>query len=165
MGLTVAILGDASCVARNGHVTSSGADHDQRFLVETLDHLMHDLKVARACPDKDIRAELREFCRQLFVDQDQEREKMAAWLREWYQKAPREDPWTVWLEAQDGELFERQFLKTVLKGHRDVAKRAAECTKSAKHTELAQFCQEVAAHRTQEARQMETWNCEWFGEC
>lgn len=161
----IAILVLSGCAARGGHVKPPQIGYDQKFLTETLDHLMHDLKIARACPGKNIRSELQVFCKELFEDQSREHEQMSTWLRQWYKKAPPDDPWTPWLETQDGEVFERQFLKDVLKGHRDVANKATECSTRAEHVELARFCQEVAAHREQEAQKMERWSCEWFRDC
>jgi uncharacterized protein (DUF305 family) len=123
------------------------------------------MKIARACAGKHIRQELSTFCKDLLQHQTRQHEQMSRWLQDWYQRKPPSDPFPLWIESQNGEVFERYFLKGVLEGHRDVAKRAADCTKHARHPELAEFCKEVSEHRTQEARTMEQWNCQWFKEC
>ncbi len=126
---------------------------------------MHDLKIAKACPGKNIRPELLRFCSALETDQTREHDQMTKMLSSWYGATPHRDPYSLWIEAQDGELFERYFLKGMLRDHRELADKAGECATRAEHPELAQLCKEVALHREEEARQMDKWNCDWFRQC
>jgi len=164
MWVIVLALSMSGCAARSTHQTG-GRDFDHRLLRAMLDHLMHDIKIARACPGKNIRPELKSFCTDLLADQSQESERLAGWLKQWYADEVREDPYSLWIESQDGAVFEKHFIKGVLDGHREVAERGKECVERAKRPELREFCIELQSHRTEEARKLEAWNCQWFAEC
>lgn len=153
------------CATRRNSAQARSDDFDRKFLVATVDHLNNDLRITRGCPRKNIRAELRQYCNEIAKDQKHEQQQMITWLQEWYQKTPSLDTYTLWLESQDGQTFERYFLKGMLEGHRETAEKAATCTQRAKHAELAELCKEITAHRTQEANRLERWNCEWYGVC
>ena len=161
--LLLFVLG--GCATRTPRAPEHTDEHDRRFLNDALQHLDGDLRIARTCEGKQIRTELATFCAELYDDQLWEYAHMADWLDEWYQEDPPSDNLPLWLRTQDGEAFERYFLKGVLEGHRELAKEAATCTRAAKHGELAEFCREIVRHRTAEASKMEKWNCEWFKQC
>lgn len=156
----------AGCASKGpAHTDPTRGDYDFRFLSEATDHLMHDLKIAENCKAKKIRPELKEFCTRLYADQSREQEQMVAMLKNWYRKGHHGDRYPLWIETQDGEVFEKFFLEGVLKGHENIAKSATECVKQAKHPELATLCREIAKHRAEEAKIMKAWNCEWFKRC
>lgn len=154
-----------ACAARTPRAPEHTDEYDNRFLNDALQHLDGNLRIARTCEGKQIRAELANFCADLYDDQLWEYAVMSDWLDEWYQEDPPSDPLPLWLKTQDGETFERYFLKGILEGHRELAKEAARCARAAKHGELANFCGEIVRHRTAEATKMEKWNCEWFKQC
>lgn len=142
--------------------TPATNDYDRGFLMEAYDHLMHDVRVAKACGGKSVKPELLQFCDRMRLDQKKEQEQVAEWLKTWYSDEPHPDQMPLWLENQNGDVFAQYFLKGMLEGHRELAKRAQDCSKNAKHPELAAFCQEIALHRTEEANTLERWNCQWF---
>ena len=153
------------CAAKSPRAPERTDEYDNRFLNDALQHLDGDLRIAQTCEGKQIRPALANFCAVLYDDQLWEYARMADWLSEWYQEDPPSDTLPLWLKSQDGETFERYFLKGVLEGHRELAEKAEKCTRSAKHAELADLCKEIATHRNQEAVKMEKWNCEWFKQC
>ena len=165
-GVLLTVVSMCGCAARdNSHATAPGGDYDLRFLTEVSDHLMHDLRIANACKGKRIKQELTAFCTELHSNQSQEQARMVNMMKQWYDRELHPDPFPLWLEGQDGEVFERGFLKGVLEGHEDMAKKAAQCIQDAKHPELAKLCTSMAEHRRTEAIRMKQWNCEWFKEC
>lgn len=166
IGVLILSLALVGCAAKESSRRFPGrSDFDFKFLSEITDHLMNDLRIAETCGGKKIRPELTQFCKALFADQTQEQEQLADMMQRWYGKRPHKDPYPLWIESQDGEIFEKFFLEGVLRGHEDVARLAGECTKKAKHPELASLCQEMSLHRSEEAKIIKTWNCEWFKRC
>lgn len=165
LALSLALLLIAGCAGLRMKSSPRTDKFDQEFLEWMGDHLMHDLRNASACHGKHIRAELATFCADLLRDQTQEKERIDRMLKGWYRHEVHREPYPLWLESQDGRVFEEKFLEGVLRNHSEGAERAKECTSRAKHSELAQLCQEAAEHRAQEAAKMKKWNCEWFGHC
>lgn len=164
--LAIVTLLMGGCAARQaGPSDPTRQEFDYSVLTQMNDHLMHDLRIASACKGKRIRAELSSFCVDLHADQTREQERIERMLKDWYGKNTYSDPYPLWIESQDGDVFEKEFLKGVLKDHREVAERARKCTVSAKRDELRIFCREVNQHRMAEAVKMEKWSCEWFKEC
>lgn len=163
--LLLGLLIFAGCASRQQKASPRTDKFDQEFLQWMGNHLIGDLRIARTCKGKNIRPELADFCSTLFADQSGEQARLAGMMKQWYGKEFRKDLYPLWLESQDGKVFEEKFLEGVLRDHTAGAERARECTARAKHPELAQFCQEVAAHRTAEAVRMKKWNCAWFGHC
>jgi uncharacterized protein (DUF305 family) len=159
------VLSTSGCAARNVEPERPDMTYDERFLRETIRHLNEDLRIAAACPGKNIRSELMQFCGQLGADQEKERKQLATWLQDWFKDDVKPDHHPLWIEKQDGTVFEKHFIEGVLRGHRDLAERAASCTREAEHAELRTFCQEVTAHRAEEAQQLENWQCAWFEKC
>ncbi|MGE0406769.1 MAG: DUF305 domain-containing protein [Candidatus Korobacteraceae bacterium] len=163
--LIVGIMVMTGCTAaREGH-RRGYQRYDQQFLIWATDHLRDDLRIARSCPGKRIRPELLSFCASLVADQSREHDAMANMLASWYQRTPHRDPYPLWIERQDGRVFEEKFLEGILRDHRELAKGAAECVRRAEHPELAQLCTEITKHREAEAHAMEEWNCRWFNKC
>jgi len=163
LALSLTLL--TACAERNVKVDVPSADFDRTYLTETLNHLSTDMKIASACKGKKIRQELALFCGELLERQTRESDQMRQMLKDWYQRTPHGDPYPLWVENQDGEVFERAFLKGVLREHDDTAKRAGQCSVEAKHSELATLCRQMASHRAEEAIKMKQWSCQWFKEC
>lgn len=163
--LTAILVALSGCAAKTPRAAPGTDEYDRDFLNDAVGHLDGDLRIARTCEGKQIRSELANFCTQLYDDQLWEYARLADMLDQWYQEDPPVDPFPLWLGSQDGETFERYFLKGVLDGHRKLARNAAKCQRQAKHGELATLCEEVSLHRTQEAAKLERWNCEWFKQC
>lgn len=154
------------CAARSSsHADPMRGGYDFRFITEMSDHLMHDLRTTKACKGKNIRSELSSFCRELEAVQSREQEQLGKMLKEWYGKEQHRDPFPLWLESQDGIIFEKHFLAAVLKDHEVMARKANECVKKAEHAELASLCGTMSTNRKAEADKMKAWNCAWFKEC
>lgn len=159
------VLSTIGCAARNVEPDRPDMTYDERFLRETIRHLNEDLRIAAACPGKKIRTELLQFCNELRADQEKEREQLANWLQSWFNDEVKPDHHPLWIEKQDGEVFEKHFIEGVLRAHRDLAERAASCTREAEHAELRTFCREVTAHRAEEAQRLEQWQCTRLHDC
>lgn len=167
ISLMVAAVAVFTACATKEHVNTDPTrkEFDFQFLSEVTDHLMGDLRIAENCAGKKIRPELARFCKQLFTDQTREQEQMVKMLKQWYAKEAHSDPYPLWIESQNGEVFEKYFLEGVLKGHEGIAHKAAVCVKEAKHPELVTLCTGMAKRRAEEAKVMKAWNCEWFKKC
>ena len=61
--------------------------------------------------------------------------------------------------------FGMAFLKFVIRHHEAAIREAEECLDRAYHTELRQLCENIIATQSAEIEQMQSWLCEWYGEC
>lgn len=71
---------------------------------------MHALKITKNCTAKKIRPELKDFCTRLYEDQTREQKQLVDMWKRWYGKKQHADPYPLWIESQDGEVFEKFFL-------------------------------------------------------
>lgn len=161
----ILIVSLASCAGARMKSSPRTDKFDKEFLLWMSDHLMHDLKIAAACKGKNIQTELLTFCGTMYTDQTQEQARIKQMLKLWFNAKIHQDPYPLWIESQDGKVFEEKFLEGILRDHEEGAGRARECMKQAKHPDLVQFCNEAAVHRQKEVETLKLWNCRWFGHC
>ena len=157
------LFGCAAQRAKHGeHVYK---DFDRNFLTWMLRHQLHDMTVLSACERKRVRPQLASFCADALRDQTLEADKMKNMLKNWYGKEAVGEDHSLWIESQQGEVFERYFLRSLAEGHDAAAAEAEECTAKAQREELRLLCSELKIHRAEESKKLKQWNCEWFKEC
>lgn len=162
--MAAALVCATGCATATRHEVS-GSSYDERFLSWMSHHLMHDLRLLNACKGKQLRSELVQFCNQGLEDQTKEQERIALMFSSRFKRRINRDAFPLWIESQEGEVFEKAFLKSMREDHREAANRAKECTQRAQQEELRNMCVELAADRTKEADQLKAWDCNWFGHC
>src|SRR5438132_2788534 len=67
-----------------------GAEFEQSFLQQMIQHHRSALEMARLVSDHTKRPELREFARKMIAAQQQEIEQMTTWLNQWFKTSPKE---------------------------------------------------------------------------
>ena len=59
----------------------------------------------------------------------------------------------------------RAFMEMMIKHHSKAVKEAEQCLERAEHSEMRSLCQNIITTQTAEIQQLETWLCQWYGEC
>src|SRR6266566_8971465 len=77
-----------------------GAEFEQSFLQQMIQHHRSALEMAKLASDHTKRPELREFVEKMVAAQQQEIDQMTKWLNEWFKASPKE----VANEAADKEM-------------------------------------------------------------
>ena len=136
-----------------------------------IDHHMMAVMTAEPCIDKAVHEELRSMCEQIVAIQTREIETMQAWLESWYGVTyePTMKPGMMQeverLAALDGADFEIAFMEMMIKHHEGAIREAQHCVDRAYHPELIALCEDIIAAQQAEIQQLQTWLCEWYGEC
>ena len=150
-----------------------GAEFEQSFLQQMIQHHGSALEMAKLASDHTKRPELREFAEKMIAAQQQEIEQMTKWLNEWFKASPKE----VANEAADKEMkmyisilsekhdadFDKAFLEMMPKHHHMAVEMAEQAEKKATHLELKELAAKIAKDQQQEIKQMKSWAQSWFG--
>ena len=150
-----------------------GAEFEQSFLQQMIQHHRSALDMAKLASDHTKRPELREFAEKIIAVQQQEIDQMTKWLNEWFKASPKE----VANEAADKEMkihtsmlsekhdadFDKAFLEMMPKHHHMAVEMAEQAEKKATHPELKELAAKIAKDQQQEIKQMKTWAQSWFG--
>ena len=56
-------------------------------------------------------------------------------------------------------------MEMMIKHHEKAIKEGQHCLDKAYHTELRELCQNIIATQSAEIALMQTWLCQWYGEC
>jgi uncharacterized protein (DUF305 family) len=144
---------------------------ETRFLQDMIDHHMMAVMTAEVCVEQAVHEELRQLCENIIAAQSAEIREMQRWLRQWY--GVRYEPrMTSGMEREverlaslGGAEFEIAFMEMMIRHHEAAIREAEECLDRAYHTELRQLCENIIATQSAEIEQMQSWLCEWYGEC
>src|SRR5438552_12952624 len=150
-----------------------GAEFEQSFLQQMIQHHGSALDMAKLASDHTKRPELQEFAEKIIAAQQQEIDQMTKWLNEWFKASPKE----VANEAADKEMkmhtsmlsekhdadFDKAFLEMMPKHHHMAVEMAEQAEKKATHPELKELAAKIAKDQQQEIKQMKTWAQAWFG--
>src|SRR5207253_2767040 len=77
-----------------------GAEFEQSFLEQMIQHHRSGIEMAKLVSDHTKRSELQDFAKKMISNQQAEIEKMSGWLKDWYKTSPKE----VANEAADKEM-------------------------------------------------------------
>src|SRR5882724_10820252 len=131
-----------------------GAEFEQSFLQQMIQHHRSALEMARLVSDHTKRPELRAFAEKMIAAQQQEIEQMTKWLNEWFKASPKE----VANEAADKEMkahlsmmsgkhdadFDKAFLEMMPKHHHMAVEMAGQAENKSTHPGLKEFATKIA---------------------
>lgn len=149
----------------------STANFEVRFLTGMIDHHQMAVEMARICVQNAVHQELRAMCEDIIAAQLSEIEQMQTWLQQWYGIShepvmnPGDQRMMERLASLNGAEFEIAFMEMMVKHHEKAIKEARHCLDKAGHAELRTLCQNIIATQSAEISQMQTWLCEWYGQC
>ncbi len=124
-----------------------GADFEQSFLQQMIQHHRSGIEMAKLASDHTKRSELREFAEKMIAAQQQEIDQMTKWLNEWFKASPKE----VANEAADKEMkmhtsmlsekhdadFDKAFLEMMPKHHHMAVEMAEQAEKKGDDAEAS----------------------------
>jgi uncharacterized protein (DUF305 family) len=180
----VLILGFATAVFAhnpNGQVdpmnaslqSLKGADFEQSFLQQMIQHHRSAIEMAKMVPDHTQRAELRQLAEKIISAQQQEIEQMTKWLTDWHNGSPTEvanekadkemKPHMSMLQAKNDADFDKAFLEMMPRHHHMAVEMAEQAEEKSTHSELKAFAAKIAKDQQSEIKQMKSWATSWFG--
>jgi uncharacterized protein (DUF305 family) len=65
----------------------------------------------------------------------------------------------------NGAEFEIAFMEMMIKHHEKAIREGQHCGDTAYHAELRELCENIIRTQSAEITQMQTWLCQWYGEC
>ena len=141
------------------------------FMADMIDHHHMAVMMAEMCIATSIHAELRSLCENIRTAQMTEIEEMQAWLQNWYGityepvMKPGHEKMMERHASLSGAEFEIAFIAMMIKHHEKAIKEGRHCLDKAYHTELHELCENIIRTQGAEIAQMQTWLCQWYGEC
>lgn len=170
--------GPATTTGTGGVTTTSApapspsmSNFEIKFMTDMIDHHHMAVMMAEMCVGKAIHAELRALCESIRAAQQAEIAEMQAWLQDWYGVSyepvmkPGDEKMMERLVALSGAEFEIAFMEMMIKHHEKAIREGRHCLDKAYHAELRELCENIIATQSAEIAQMETWLCQWYGEC
>jgi uncharacterized protein (DUF305 family) len=149
----------------------STSNFEIKFMTDMIDHHQMAVMMAEMCIAKAIHPELRSLCESIRTAQMAEIEEMQAWLQDWYGityqpvMKPGDQQMMERLAALSGAEFEIAFMEMMIKHHEKAIKEGQHCLDKAYHAELRELCQNIITTQSAEIALMETWLCQWYGQC
>lgn len=149
----------------------SVANFEIQFMTGMIDHHQMAVEMAEICLAKAVHEELRSMCQNIIATQSAEIEEMQSWLQEWYgityepTMKPGDQKMLERLASLSGPEFEIAFMEMMVKHHEGAIKEARKCLDKAAHAELRELCENIIATQSAEIQQLQTWLCQWYGEC
>lgn len=150
-----------------------GAEFEQSLLQQMIQHHRSGIEMAKLVSDHTKRAELQQLAEKIMTSQQQEIDKMTAWLKEWYQASPKPvanetadkemKPHMAMLEGKHDADFDKAFLQMMPQHHHMAVEMAEQAEKKATHPELKELAAKIARDQEAEIKQMKGWANSWFG--
>ena len=177
--LFASLAGLTSCANRRA-ISSSPArapwsQYEREFLLNRIAHQQAAIEMARACEQKAVRNELKEFCRMLSRTESEEATQLQDWSNQWYgvPKKPQTlenatqgyRNFLASVQTSSGPKFEEAFLRALRLHHHEGVSESKECQDRADHAELRNFCARMVREQEMEIGQANSWVCDWFRDC
>ncbi len=149
----------------------SASNFEIKFMTDMIDHHHMAVMMAEMCIAKAIHPELRSLCESIRTAQMAEIEEMQAWLQDWYGityapvMKPGDEKMMERLASLNGAEFEIAFMEMMIKHHEKAIREGQHCLDKAYHAELRELCENIIRTQSAEITQMQTWLCQWYGEC
>jgi uncharacterized protein (DUF305 family) len=149
----------------------AAANYETKFMTDMIDHHMMAVMTSEVCLEEAVHEELRTMCQEIIAAQTAEIAQMQSWLQDWYgityepEMTPGGERMVERLAALEGAEFEIAFMEMMIKHHEGAVKEGEHCVAKAEHQALIDMCQNIIATQSAEIAQMQTWLCEWYGEC
>ena len=151
--------------------TRSAANSEVKFMTDMIDHHHMAVMMAEMCTAKAIHPALRSLCENIRTTQMAEIEQMQGWLQDWYGighepvMKPGHEKMMDRHASLSGAEFEIAFMEMMIKHHEKAIKEGRQCLDKAYHAELHELCENIIRTQSAEIAQMQTWRCQWYGEC
>jgi uncharacterized protein (DUF305 family) len=149
----------------------STTNFEIKFMTDMIDHHHMAVMMAEMCITKAVHSELRALCERIRAAQMAEIEQMQTWLQQWYGISyepvmrPGDQNMMGRLASLSGAEFEIAFMEMMIKHHEKAIKEGRHCLDKAEHAELRSLCENIIRTQSAEIAQMQTWLCQWYGEC
>jgi len=151
-----------------------GERFEQAFLKHMTHHHRSGVEMAELAQAKAKHPEVKELGEKIAKMQEQEIEEMTGWLKAWYdeeaephfkdEKSEKEMKMELEkLRAAEGDEFDRLFLKSMSKHHRDGMATAKLVSEKSKRAELVAAAKKMVSDQAREIEQMVAWQTSWFG--
>jgi uncharacterized protein (DUF305 family) len=69
------------------------------------------------------------------------------------------------IASLNGAEFEIAFMEMMIRHHEKAIKEGRHCVDRAYHSALRALCENIIATQSAESAEMQTWLCQWYGEC
>jgi uncharacterized protein (DUF305 family) len=127
--------------------------------------------MGQSCLQEAVHEELRSLCQSIITSQSAQIAEMQSWLQSWYgisyspQMNPGDQHMMDRLASLSGAEFEIAFMEMMIKHHEKAIKEGRQCLDKAYHAELRGLCENIVSTQSAEIAKMQTWLCQWYGEC
>jgi len=151
--------------------TQSATNYEIKFMENMIDHHAMAVAMGQICLQKAIHEELRSLCQNIITSQSAQIAEMQSWLQNWYgisyspEMKPGDQQMMDRLASLSGAEFEIAFMEMMIKHHEKAIKEGRQCLDKAYHAELRALCENIVTTQSAEIAQMQTWLCQWYGEC
>lgn len=149
----------------------STAKFEIDYMQLTIDHHLAGIVMAQLCVERAVHEELRTLCEESIQSQQRQIELFRTWLRDWYGiEYEGEIPTSAEQDIRRlselyGAEFEDEFLTDFSKHHLRIIKESEKAVRKVYHDELRQEAQMTITNQSRQVRQMQTWDCLWYGDC
>lgn len=150
-----------------------GAEFEVTFLQQMIQHHRGGIEMAKLVSDHTQRPELRQFADKMVSMQQEEIEKMTAWLKEWHSASPKEPANAAShqkmkadmakLETRRDAEFDKSFIDMMSRHHDSAVEMAQQAETKATHEELKKLAAKMAKDQQEEIEQLKGWGKSWFG--
>jgi uncharacterized protein (DUF305 family) len=161
----------APTVADGPAPSPTAAHFEVRFMTMMIDHHAMAVAMAEICLDKAIHPELESMCSDIIAAQSGEIDTMQTWLQEWYgishepEMTAGDQQQMDQLSLLEGEAFEIEFMKMLIRHHWKAVVRGSQCIERAYHPELVEMCESMVMAQLNEIQTLQGWLCSWYNVC
>ena len=149
----------------------SVAKYEVYYMELTIDHHLAGIVEAQLCVERAIHAELQAMCEESIASQQRQIELFRTWLRDWYGieytgEIPESAEQDIRrLSELYGAEFENEFLTEFSKHHLRIIKESEKAVRTVYHEDLRREAQMTITKQSQGVVMMQTWDCQWYGDC
>ncbi|UKA68424.1 DUF305 domain-containing protein [Arthrobacter sp. FW306-05-C] len=160
--------GAAPALADAPAQTRQVATFEVDFLTGMIDHHAMAIAMAQTCLEKATHQELKDLCQSIIEAQQQQIQKMQAWLQDWYginyqpQMSQGDMRSMERLQNFSGAEYEIRFMQSMIRHHWRAVREAEKCLDNAEHPELIELCSNIKEAQLAEISQMQTWLEQWY---
>lgn len=173
-GLVLGLMAGLAASADGPATDPEKARFERQFLEQMPHHHQMGLPMLQMCEQKATHGDLKNLCRETASKQQGEAEQMRGWLQSWYQgkgamsKAEMNRMMSesktdmAKLQAATGQDFDRVFMMTLMKHHRQGIQMSKDAETRVEHPELKDLARKMAEDQQTDNQRMEGWLHEWY---
>jgi len=148
------------------------ANFETRYLADAIDAAQLTLDMAQVCVSKgNLHPELMAFCQETATQASHDVSLLQSWLSTWYGidhvpslGNPDQRVLSNLSSLEEGD-FEIAYLEAMVKEYTTSVRVETHCYGRASTTALIDFCFNMQLAHSQDIDQMNSWLCNWYGEC